>query len=349
MFEAGIPLWWVERQTLGAAAEGISRDKLYADCLIERHHGDDRDRVTSAQLTLLYMNICTSIDDEAHGLGGSRIRLGHAELAMRAILGCPTLDRAISAMSRFYSLASSPVRFALHLEADDAVLAVHCENRRNDESPRFLEDCYLSFTFMLLSQFLGYALPLRSVDTRDFEHVNLNARHWATRSPVRLAAASALRMPLPTLSLLRGAASADHDYRHLMRSWVAFVERDMIPAVFGETGRAGLSVSNLAREAGVSPSTLRRRMQRDHGGFREARRQAMIHSGLALLRNDHHSVDAVAVQLGYSDARSFRRFIKNATGRTPEEIRAGLEIASWAAPNQLVHQRIDELAERMSR
>ncbi len=349
MFEAGIPLWWVERQTLGAAAEGISRDRLYDDCLIHRHHGDDRDRVTSAQLTLLYMNICTSIDDEAHGLGGSRIRLGHGELAMRAILGCPTLDRAIAAMTRLYNLTSSPVRFALHLEADDAVLIVHCEDRKSDTEPRFLEDCYLSFTFMLLSHFLGYALPLRAVETRDFEHVNLNTRHWATRSPVHLAAASALRMPLSTLSLLRGAASADNDYRHLMRSWVAFVEQDMIPAAFGEPGAVGLSVSNLAREAGVSPSTLRRRMQRDHGGFREARRQAMIRSGLALLRNDHHSVDAVAVQLGYSDARSFRRFIKNATGCTPEEIRAGLELASWATPNQLVHQRIDELAERMSR
>ena len=123
----------------------------------------------------------------------------------------------------------------------------------------------------------------------------------------------------------------------------------MIPAAFGEPGVMELSVSSLAREAGVSPSTLRRRMQRDHGGFREARRQALIRSGLALLRNDRLSVDAVAVQLGYSDARSFRRFLKTATGRTPEEIRAGLEIASWATPNQLVHQRIDELAEIMSR
>lgn len=349
MFEAGIPLWWVERQTLGAAAEGISRDKLYDNCLIERRHGDDRDRVSSAQLTLLYMNICTSIDDEAHGLGGSRIRLGHAELAMRAILGCPTLDRAIAAMTRLYNLTSSPVRFALHMEGDDAVLVVHCENRKYDTAPPFLEDCYASFAFMLLSHFLGYALPLRSVDTRDFDHVNLNSRHWATRSPVRLAAATALRMPRSTLPLLRGADSADHDYRHLMRSWVGFVEQDMFPVAFGDPGAITLSVSSLAREAGVSPSTLRRRMQRDHGGFREARRQAMVRSGLALLRNGRHSVDAIAVQLGYSDARSFRRFIKNTTGRTPEEIRAGLEFASWATPNQLVHQRIDELAERMSR
>lgn len=348
MPEAGIPLWWVERQTLGAAAEGISRDKLYTNCLIERRHGDDRDRVTSAQLTLLYMNICTSIDDEAHGLGGSRIRLGHAELAMRAILGCPTIERAIAAMTRLYNLTSSPVRFALRLDGEDALLVVHCENRNNDTSPRFLEDCYLSFAFMLLSHFLGYALPLRSVDTRDLEHVNLNTRHWATRSPVRLAEISALRMPLPTLSLSRGRDSADHDYRHLMRSWVAFVEQDMLPTTIGKTGGTKLSVSSLAQAAGVSPSTLRRRMQRDHGGFREARRQTIIRSGLSLLRNDQHSVDAIAVQLGYSDARSFRRFIKNATGRTPEEIRAGLEIASWATPNLLVHQRIDELAERMS-
>jgi len=122
----------------------------------------------------------------------------------------------------------------------------------------------------------------------------------------------------------------------------------MIPAAFGETGGVDLRVKDMAREAGVSPSTLRRRMQRDHGGFRAARQQAIVQSGLAMLRNDRDSVDAVAVQLGYSDARSFRRFIKKATGRTPEEIRSGAELAAWSVPNQLVHQRIDLLAERMS-
>jgi len=348
MFEAGIPLSWVERQTYGAVAEGLSRDKLFADCLIERRYGDDRDRITSTQLTLLYMNICTSIDDEAHGLGQSRSRLGHAELAMRAILGCPNLDLAISSMSRLYNLTSSPVRLGVRVEDGDAVLVVHCESDRDEFFPRFLEDCYLSFAFMLLSHFLGYPLPLRWVETRDPGHINLGGRHWATLSAVRFASGSGLRMPASALMLPKGSKGEAGDYTRLMRSWVAFVEQDKIPADFGDIGRPVGSVASLAYRTGVSESTLRRRLGRDYGGFREARRRALIRSGITLLRNDGDSVDAIAVQLGYSDARSFRRFIKAATGRTPEEIRLGLEVSPLLVPNELVNQRIDQLAERMS-
>jgi len=43
---------------------------------------------------------------------------------------------------------------------------------------------------------------------------------------------------------------------------------------------------------------------------------------LTLLRGSLRSVEAVAIELGYADARSFRRFIKGATGMTPEDLRA---------------------------
>jgi AraC-like DNA-binding protein len=348
MFSAGIPLSWVERQTLGAVAEGMSRDALYADTLIERRFGDDRDQVTPAQLTLLYMNICTAIEDEAHGLGGSRIKLGQAELAVRAMLGCSTLEMAISAMLRLYRLMSSAVRLELRTEGDEAVLAVSCDEGSTRALPCFLEDCYLSFTFMCLSHFAGRPLPLNMLETRDAMHVNLWGRHWATRSPVRLASVSALRMPLSVLRLPRGTEGGERTYPDLLLSWVDFVERDLTPSGLAGVDAGLITVGEFARDAGVSSATMRRRMNREHGGFRQARKVALVSAGLKLLRSDQESVDAIAARLGYSDARSFRRFIKNATGRTPEELRAGQDIDALYMPNAAVKQRIDAKAKLMS-
>jgi len=83
-----------------------------------------------------------------------------------------------------------------------------------------------------------------------------------------------------------------------------------------------LRVDVLAAKAFVSPSTLRRRLTRIHGGFRLVRERLLVDASLTLLRGSLRSVEAVAIELGYADARSFRRFIKGATGMTPEDLRA---------------------------
>ncbi len=348
MFSSGIPLSWVERQTVGAVAEGMSRDSLYANCLIDRRFGDDRDRVSAAQLNLLYMSICTSIEDEAHGLGHSRIRLGQAELALRAILGCSTLETAISAMVRLYRLNSSAVQLALRIEGADAVLAVFCDESDRRVTTKFLEDCYLTFIFQCLSYFVGGGLPVLMLETRDPEHINLGGRHWAICAPVGLASVSALRMPASALKLGRAAEGHARTFQEMLQSWLNHVEGDLIPTAFASPDINSMTVGEFARDAGISASTLRRRMNREHGGFRHARKVALVGAGLTLLRNDRESVDAIAARLGYSDARSFRRFIKSATGRTPEELRSGLSVDPVYAPNAAVHQRIERLAGLMA-
>ena len=83
-----------------------------------------------------------------------------------------------------------------------------------------------------------------------------------------------------------------------------------------------LRLDVIARESGISPSTLRRHITSVHGGFRQVRRKILVDAGTQLLSSSSRSVESIAAQLGYSDARSFRRFIKAATGKTPDALRA---------------------------
>jgi transcriptional regulator GlxA family with amidase domain len=72
------------------------------------------------------------------------------------------------------------------------------------------------------------------------------------------------------------------------------------------------------------------------------RQKIIVDAGTKLLRGSSHSVEAIAAELGYADARSFRRFIKSATGRTPEMLRGE---PSFTVPcATLVRDRIRQAA-----
>jgi len=58
-----------------------------------------------------------------------------------------------------------------------------------------------------------------------------------------------------------------------------------------------------------------------------------------LLRETDDSVEAIGAELGYSDGRSFRRFLKTATGRTPHELRRSVLTDSPQVDHQ-VRQRL---------
>jgi AraC-like DNA-binding protein len=92
------------------------------------------------------------------------------------------------------------------------------------------------------------------------------------------------------------------------------------------TTRGHLHLDDFAERACRSASKIRRRLRGD-GGFRRSRSHALAAAAVRKLRYSDDSVDSIAAELGYSDARSLRRFLKTATGATPQQIRASGVVA----------------------
>lgn len=342
----GIPISWASRQCVGAMQQGISQESLFEKCLIEPVFGDDRDRISSAQLTLLYMSISHDIGDEAHGIGDGKIELGFAELAVRTMLGCPDLLTSIQSLIKLYKLVGSGVQLELRFQNDEASLVVHCPEGNLKSTAVFLEDCYLSFLYMCITNFLGFAPELNSLSTRHTRHMDLHRRHWATSAPVKLDNVSALRMPKYLLLKPRSASPSPSSYKNVFLSWLK-----LSPGVNGiglspDQTIATLNLSDMAIEAHVSYSTMRRRCSGIDGSFRDRRKAMILNKALHLLRHGEESVDEIAYQLGYSDARGLRRLLKNATGQTPSEIRSGTNCSlSTPATNHLaVIRKIESFA-----
>lgn len=342
----GFPLSWARRHCATAVAEGMSLDGLYASALVTPRFDDARDRISAPQLTLLYYHANLSTEDEARRIGRGRLPVGLGALATRALFGCVTLESGLGALSRLYELSAASIRVRLTTEGDEAVLAVNCDDARPGGDPVSLEDAYLSYFFMCVSYFLGRPLRPMWIETADPGHMNLDAAHWATRAPVRLGRVSAIHFPKALLAARRAPDRSDELFSGLFEDWLAFVEPPQAPPAGGQASLEALSVGRLAASAGVSPATLRRRLDRQAGGFRRLREEALVEAGVSLLLRTPDSVEAVAAQLGYSDARSFRRFIKAATGRTPFEWRQA-ELAP-ARPDPAVRERIRAFARSMN-
>jgi AraC-like DNA-binding protein len=262
------------------------------------------------------------------------------------MLGCGTLERAITSVIRLYD-RFSPVRFALRTEGDHADLLVHSDERHSGANAVVVEEIFQTFLFGCLSYFLARPLPLRLYQTRDPRHPNLNATHWSAFAPVRLGSTAALRFPKIILSAKRVGEGTDDIYWDMLHPWLQLYEALAADAENPWVTLEDLRLDVLAGEAGVSISTIRREMTSWHGGFRHVRRKLLVDASLRLLSSSSCSVASIAAQLGYSDDRAFRRFIKTATGMTPDALRSQESLVSPPPVGAVFYERFREVADKM--
>ena len=340
-----IPLSWALRISAAAIAAGVREEDLLEKSLIDRRHGDHRDTISHAQYILLCMNTALSTEDALHGLGSRNLHMGYSPLTVRVMDGCATLEDAIHSLDKFYRLASSSVRVKLTTEQGHASLIVHAEGR-NPEAGMVLEENQLGWLFVCCSHFLGRFMPLIDATVRNQRPVEACGAYWALRAQVRRGEVSALRFDKTLLAAPRVGAAGANAFWDCLRPWVQFVEgQNRFPEDPARTDNRTLRLKRLAQRAGVSASTLRRRFRDNEGGFRDARRRAIVAVSLERLKGTQASVEAIAAALGYADARSFRRFLKSAIGQTPDEIRkSDAALSNARAPSLAVRQRIEQIA-----
>jgi AraC-like DNA-binding protein len=110
-----------------------------------------------------------------------------------------------------------------------------------------------------------------------------------------------------------------------------------------------LNTTAICTDLGISPATFRRRNSVAGGQFRRFREETLVEASLSLLCDGARSISSIAAELGYADVRSYRRFIKGATGSTPDQLRANSVAARMQAAEPEIIARIREVATRVSR
>ena len=316
-----LPFDWVRRQTAGAVRHGVPLDALLSRALIAPRFGDERDTISPLHYVLLCMNTTLAVEDATHGLARRGVDVPYTAIGLRMAVGCANLEGAILALQRLYARASEAVHIRLSTEQEAAILSVHMD-AGDEGDAAFLEENYLCWTFMQVLYFLGRAPLVFSVTVRDPAHFCLGREHWAIPGPVQAGSVTEFRFPRRYLGEPPASRAGDNVVFECQRSWLTHLREGASGARANFVGPNGfVRFSDLARSSGKSASTLRRHLQAAEGGFRDARRRALVDMAYARLGAGDEGLEKIAIELGYSDVRSFRRFVKGATGLTPQEIR----------------------------
>lgn len=342
-----IPFSVVERHAAGAVRLGLSLDGLLADSLITRRYGDDRDCVTPTQYLLLCQNTTLAIEDANHGL--ARVGLGplNGAIALRMAMTYQNLQQMLEGICRFYASASTALHFKLSSTSRTATLSVWVE-ARSDQDAAHNEELQLGWLFMICSLFLGYPPPTQ-VTVRDVKHHNLGQRHWVMGGFVRSGDVTSFSFPIRLLSEPPAQDCVPTLYWECHKHWLDWVDTYAPEAAISHyVNESGFTrFSDMVDASGKSANTIRHRMQVSGGGFREARQRALSKAAAFRLCSCEESVETIAAEFGFSDARSFRRFFKNATGLTPSEVREKDQV-DWLDNDAKALVKLKKLSDALS-
>jgi AraC-like DNA-binding protein len=329
----------------GAVLHGLSRDALLRDSLIEPEH---HDKVSFAQAGLLYVHTMIEMDDQFIGLGRCAIPTSQLAVLLRVMIGCGTLGSALNSLVQFHRSAP-PMSVRVQTDGLGVTLSVHCDDAFAGANAPLIEDIYIQSIFGGMSYFFGRPLPATAVSTRNHNNPTIGVRHYSMLIPLQLATVAAIHFPASLMSERRQGEPSDDIYWSVCENWLATANGASVRASDNIVSIKQLNTKVLCTELRISPATFRRRNSMERGGFRRFREETLVEASLTFLADDSRSISSIAAELGYADVRSYRRFIRGATGLTPDQLRVKSDAAAMRSFEPKVIARIKDLTIRLSR
>jgi AraC-like DNA-binding protein len=88
------------------------------------------------------------------------------------------------------------------------------------------------------------------------------------------------------------------------------------------------SADAMARQLGMHPRALRRRLEAERTSYRDIVAEIRMRLAVEYLRTTRMTNEDIASRLGYSDAANFRHAFLRWTGKNPSDFRSAAEAGS---------------------
>lgn len=318
-----------------ASAAGINlRDILRGlDLAPEVLDGPRSTAIGLADYFRILERVSLALHDESCGLTARPLMLGATDLVLSNLSGCGNLPDIMRTVARTYNILHGGPYNRVEVRSDRLTYVIDDArfpyvSQADPARILFRMNCVLVFLHALLTLVAGNPLAgaLRQVRTKSDRNGGRGfSAFWGV--PIRW------NSPLYALDYEAAAASITVSGCHPPPSsravygrMVEFAEdklrvcrgsRSVLSVVCDAFSENIYNESAVARRAGVSIPTLRRRLQAEGlPAFRELRDRALNQAARTLLEH-RTSPSAIAEALGFSDLRSFSRAFKRWNGLTP--------------------------------
>jgi AraC-like DNA-binding protein len=285
-------------------------------------------RVDADAFGRLWLSVARELDDEFFGLDSRRMKVGSFALLCRALLSHRTVGGALREAQQGFGLFLDDVRIELRSDDGRARLELHngiaalAARRFADEALLVMLQgllCWLAGRRVTIhGVFLAWPRPSHAAEYRrmfgpaprfeaaltslEFDAALLAARHAATAGSLR--------------EFLRDAPQSVFLKRVGGTNWARRLRTRL------RRGGDWPTVDAVAAEWGVSIATLRRKLATEGTGWQQVVDELRRDLAVRLLADGRRSIEQVAVNLGYVDARSLHRAFRKWTGVAPGAYRS---------------------------
>jgi AraC-like DNA-binding protein len=253
------------------------------------------------------------------------VSFGLLGVAMRS---CVTFGDGLALGLELHQAAGSLLDLEAETFGDEVALRLH-ERRPDPELVAFLAEELLCSTVNLARSVfgpgwspsyieLGYPAPPYAEEYRRFFRCRVRFDADANRM---IFPAAELRRPLPTYSESVRAAAVDACRRLLGRDGPRPDVVAAVEALLDRDLRHPLTMAEAAHRLHITERTLRRRLTAAGDRYSAIRDRVRERRATFLLRESTLPIGAVAREVGFNDAREFRRAYIRWTGRPPSAAR----------------------------
>ena len=262
---------------------------------------------------------------------GCRIGLFSRDRIGMLLASMATLRDAIDAAERYQYLLQVPMVGHLTIEKDIAYLTFEYTKPVDSDAPgvRLHTESVVASIITSTTQLIGRPLALIECN---FSHNAPSYReiyHNIFRSKISFGHSSnQLIFPVSELNarslfchqIYRNdyESSVENEFQSLQKSSCI---ADQVRQQLHNLPNKKSDLNQVASQIGLTQRTLRRRLNEEGLSFRSLKEDYLLKKAEELLTESSMNIEAVALQLGYSDASNFRRALRRWKGQSPDEIR----------------------------
>jgi AraC-like DNA-binding protein len=286
-------------------------------------------RVPASAFAALWLIQIRELDDEFFSLDSHGMLPGSFALICRALIQEPDLHKAMRQCLTNFALFLRDFRGTLTVRGKRAIISLETR-ARNDDLARLGEETFLILMISLLCWLGGRRIP---IDRADFRHQRVslsddrllwgpNLTFGAEHTEIEFAS-HYLRLPvvqdLASLKVFLRTAPQWLVIRFRNQHGLASqVHHRLRHSHYSEWP----TLQAFALEQHLSPSTFRRKLEREGCSYQEIKDEVRRGVAFEQLRQSKASIGDIAERLGFQEPSAFHRAFKKWTGESPGRYRA---------------------------
>lgn len=290
-------------------------------------HYQPQGRVTLDQIVCLYQLAAVETGDEMMGLWGRPVRPRALQHLLTSVREATSLPSALYRFSTFWNLLLDDYQF--DLEEVKGSLVLRLEPQGDAPVQRFGHMLILKLAHGLMSWLAGHEVPVESVGFA-FERPEFD-QDYAIIFPAPLQFSrrvTSISFDIDQLGPVEMRSSSDLDQflQNAPRDWIFTSSREHTQSLrvrthLGQTNWDAATLAQTAEAMHMTPRTLIRRLNTDGTSFQAIKDALRRDIAIRDLQMGDKSIEAIALDVGFSSAANFYRAFQRWTGSTPSSYR----------------------------